>query len=100
MPGHCSRACGILLGCCTTLLAGLAAHGKIALQDARTILSGGPSTCYTPNLQRTDAHGGATGPIISPNELHLLTCILCESLCESFGSPTFQQVSWTLLEDG
>eukprot|EP00964_Phaeocystis_antarctica_P004273 scaffold2326_cov41-Phaeocystis_antarctica.AAC.2 len=45
---------------------------KIALQDARTILSGGPGTYYTPNLQRTDAHGGATGPINSANELHLL----------------------------
>ena len=42
-----------------------------ALQDARTILSGGPGTYYTPNLQRTDAHGGATGPINSANELHL-----------------------------
>ena len=35
-------------------------------------LSGGPSTCYTPNLERTDAHGCATGPINSANELHLL----------------------------
>jgi len=30
------------------------------------------TTCDTPNLERTDAHGGATGPINSPNELHLV----------------------------
>jgi len=29
MPAHCSRACAILLGCCTTLLAGPAAHGNM-----------------------------------------------------------------------
>ena len=28
--------------------------------------------CDTPNLQRKDAHGGTTGPIISPHALHLL----------------------------
>ena len=27
MPEHCSRACAIVLGCCTIMLAGLAAHG-------------------------------------------------------------------------
>eukprot|EP00964_Phaeocystis_antarctica_P134675 scaffold98942_cov57-Phaeocystis_antarctica.AAC.2 len=45
------------------------------LQDARAILSGGPSTCYTPNLERTDAHGAAAGSVNCPNELHLLMCI-------------------------
>ena len=29
MLAHCSRACAILLGCCTTLLAGPAAHGNM-----------------------------------------------------------------------
>ena len=36
MPGHYSRACAILLGCCTIMLAGLAAHGhpRLARTDA------------------------------------------------------------------
>ena len=44
---------------------------------ADNFICGGPrtcdlTTCDTSNLERTDAHGGATGPINSPNELHLV----------------------------
>ena len=42
MPGHCSRACGILLGCCTTLLAGPAALSYLPPVVERARLEGMP----------------------------------------------------------
>ena len=37
MPDHYSRACAILLGCCTIMLAGLAAHGHPRLARTREL---------------------------------------------------------------
>eukprot|EP00964_Phaeocystis_antarctica_P062581 scaffold37506_cov35-Phaeocystis_antarctica.AAC.1 len=52
MPAHCSRACGILLGCCTTLSVSRACSPR------------DPAYMYSTPLQRTDSHSTAAAPTV------------------------------------